>query len=482
MDKNEKPTTQGPRPDWLQPPAELGKLHAEIWSRTSERGEDGILRIGGIRATDLAERFGSPIYVFDEDDFRARCTEFRKAFHDFDIYYAGKAFLCRAAARLVAEAGLGLDVCTGGELMVAQSAGFPAERIVMHGNNKTDQELALAVAARVGRYVVDSFDEIDRLTALARRVGTRPHVLIRVSVGVMAETHVNIATAHEDQKFGFPLADGSAAAAARRLLDEGVLDLCGLHIHIGSQIFGSDSFERGARRALRLRAELMRERGALLQELSLGGGFGIAYVSAHRTMAPVDLANRLRSAVNSECARLGQRAPRLAIEPGRALVGPAGTTIYTVGTVKPLSGLRTYVSVDGGMSDNIRPALYDGVYSAVLADRRSAAEPMLARIVGRHCDAGDIVVRDDYLPADVRIGDLLAVPGTGAYCRSLSNNFNHVPRPPVVAVMQGQARIIIRRETHEDLARLDVSLRPSISTPCSPIGTLVKRALAKINQ
>ncbi|WP_435846275.1 diaminopimelate decarboxylase [Streptomyces diacarni] len=447
---------EGPRPDWLHVPADLNKLHPEIWSRTAERGADGVLRIGGISVTDLAEEFGTPAYLFDEDDFKARCAEFRAAFHDFDIYYAGKAFLCRAAARLVAEAGLSMDVCTGGELKVALAAGFPAERIVMHGNNKSDEEVEYAAAHGVGRYVVDSFDEIDRLTGLGRRHDVRPRVLVRVSVGVKADTHANIATAHDDQKFGFPLVDGDAAEAVRRILADGVLDLLGLHIHIGSQIFGTEGFEAGTRRVLALHAAIAREHAVELPELSLGGGFGIAYTSAHHPLSPVELAARLRAIAADECAALAIPVPRLAIEPGRAIVGPAGTTLYRVGTVKHLSGLRTYVSVDGGMSDNIRPALYDGVYATVLAGRSSAQGPMLSRVVGKHCDAGDIVSRDDYLPADVRIGDMVAVPGTGAYCRSLSNNFNHVPRPPVVAVSRGQARVIIRRETDEDLLRLDV--------------------------
>ncbi|MDP9616457.1 diaminopimelate decarboxylase [Streptomyces demainii] len=437
-------------------PVELGKLHPELWPRTAEREADGVLRIGRLAVTELAERFGTPAYLFDEDDFRVRCAEFAAAFHDVDVYYAGKAFLCRAVARMVAEAGLSLDVCTGGELKVALAAGFPTERIVMHGNNKTDEELAHAVAAGVGRYVVDSFDEIDRLTVLGRRYGTRPRALVRVSVGVKADTHTHISTAHDDQKFGFPLADGDAAEAVRRVLRDGVLDLRGLHMHIGSQIFGIDGFEAGARRLLGLHAAVAADHGVELPELSLGGGFAIAYVSSHSPLNAQELADRLRAIVADECAALGVARPRLAIEPGRSLVGTSGVTLYRVGTVKPLAGRRTYVSVDGGMSDNIRPALYDGVYSVVLAGRHSDAEPMLSRVVGRHCDAGDIVVRDDHLPGDVRIGDLLAVPGTGAYCRSLSNNFNHVPRPPVVAVSRGEARLIIRRETDEDMLRLDM--------------------------
>ncbi|MFC0503163.1 diaminopimelate decarboxylase [Micromonospora costi] len=446
--------TQGPA--WLRTPVDVNALVPELWPRNVTRGADGALAVAGLSVRDLAAEFGTPVYVLDEDDLRSRCRDFRAAFDDVDVYYAGKAFLCRAVVRMIAEEGLHLDVCSGGELTVALAAGMPPERIGFHGNNKSIAELTRAVDAGVGRIIVDSFAEIDRLTALARERGVRPKVLIRVTVGVEAHTHEFIATAHEDQKFGFSLAGGAAAAAAFKILDEDVLELRGLHSHIGSQIFDASGFEVSARRVLALQAQIRDARGVELPELDLGGGFGIAYTTQDDPAAPHDLAKRLRKIVDSECEAERLAVPRLSIEPGRAIVGPAVFTLYEVGTVKDVDGIRTYVSVDGGMSDNIRTALYGASYSATVASRASDAEPMLARVVGKHCESGDIVVKDEFLPADVQPGDLVAVPGTGAYCRSMASNYNHVPRPPVVAVRDGQARLIVRRETEEDLLALDV--------------------------
>ncbi|MEU1888721.1 diaminopimelate decarboxylase [Micromonospora sp. WMMD987] len=443
-------------PGWLRPPADVNALVPQLWPRQVERGADGALTVAGLDVRELAAGYGTPAYVLDEDDLRSRARDFRAAFPDVDVYYAGKAFLCRAVVRMIAEEGLHLDVCSGGELATALSAGMPAERIGFHGNNKSVAELTRALDAGVGRIILDSFTEIDRLTALARERGVRPGVLIRVTVGVEAHTHEFIATAHEDQKFGFSLAGGAAAAAAFRVIDEGVLDLRGLHSHIGSQIFDTSGFEVSARRVLALQAQIRDARGVELPELDLGGGFGIAYTTQDDPATPDELAKRLRKIVDSECAAENLSVPHLSIEPGRAIVGPAVFTLYTVGTVKDVDGLRTYVSVDGGMSDNIRTALYDASYSATLADRASTAEPLLARVVGKHCESGDIVVKDEFLPADVQPGDLVAVPGTGAYCRSMASNYNHVPRPPVVAVRDGRARLIVRRETEEDLLALDV--------------------------
>ncbi|WP_433229124.1 diaminopimelate decarboxylase [Micromonospora sp. CA-248260] len=443
-------------PGWLRPPADVNALVPQLWPRQVERGTGGALTVAGLDVRELAAEYGTPAYVLDEDDLRSRARDFRAAFPDADVYYAGKAFLCRAVVRMIAEEGLHLDVCSGGELATALSAGMPAERIGFHGNNKSVAELTRALDAGVGRIILDSFTEIDRLTALARERGVRPGVLIRVTVGVEAHTHEFIATAHEDQKFGFSLAGGAAAAAAFKVIDEGVLDLRGLHSHIGSQIFDTSGFEVSARRVLALQAQIRDARGVELPELDLGGGFGIAYTTQDDPAAPDELAKRLRKIVDSECAAENLAVPRLSIEPGRAIVGPAVFTLYEVGTVKDVDGLRTYVSVDGGMSDNIRTALYDASYSATLAGRASTAEPLLARVVGKHCESGDIVVKDEFLPADVQPGDLVAVPGTGAYCRSMASNYNHVPRPPVVAVRDGRARLIVRRETEEDLLALDV--------------------------
>ncbi|MGN9779567.1 diaminopimelate decarboxylase [Micromonospora sp. H33] len=443
-------------PAWLRTPVDVNALVPALWPRNVARGADGALAVAGLGVRDLAAEFGTPVYVLDEEDLRARCRDFRSAFPTEDVYYAGKAFLCRAVVRMIAEEGLHLDVCSGGELATALAAGMPPERIGFHGNNKSVAELTRALDAGVGRVIVDSFHEIDRLTALARERGVRPRVLVRVTVGVEAHTHEFIATAHEDQKFGFSLAGGAAAAAAFKILDEDVLELRGLHSHIGSQIFDASGFEVSARRVLALQAQIRDARGVELPELDLGGGFGIAYTTQDDPATPADLAKRLRKIVDGECAAERLAVPHLSIEPGRAIVGPAVFTLYEVGTVKDVDGIRTYVSVDGGMSDNIRTALYDASYSATLASRASAAESMLARVVGKHCESGDIVVKDEFLPADVQPGDLVAVPGTGAYCRSMASNYNHVPRPPVVAVRDGQARLIVRRETEEDLLALDV--------------------------
>ncbi len=443
-------------PAWLRTPADVNALVPELWARTVTRDAGGELTVGGVSAKDLAAEYGTPAYVLDEDDLRSRCREFASAFAGADVYYAGKSFLCKAVVRIIDSEGLFLDVCTGGELAVALAAGFPPERMGFHGNNKSRSELTRALEAGVGRIVVDSFDEITRLTELARETGTRPGVLVRVTVGVEAHTHEFIATAHEDQKFGFSLAGGDAFAAAVRILDDDVLDLHGLHSHIGSQIFDTSGFEVAARRVLELQAQIRDARGVELPELDLGGGFGIAYTTQDDPSSPADLAKRINKIVEGECELNGLRTPKLSIEPGRAIVGPSVFTLYEVGTVKDVDGIRTYVSVDGGMSDNIRTALYDASYSATVAGRASDAEPLLARVVGKHCESGDIVVKDEFLPADVQPGDLLAVPGTGAYCRSMASNYNHVPRPPVVAVRDGASRVIVRRETEEDLLALDV--------------------------
>jgi diaminopimelate decarboxylase len=448
-------------PAWLRTPADVNALVPQLWARTVTRGPDGALAVGGLSVRDLAERFGTPAYVLDEDDMRARCREFVAAFAGTDVYYAGKAFLCRAVVRVIAEEGLFLDVCSGGELTTALAAGMPPERIGFHGNNKSVAELTRAVDAGIGRIILDSDQEIDRLTAIARaRPGPadrpRPRVMIRVTVGVEAHTHEFIATAHEDQKFGFSLTGGAAFAAAARVLDEDVLELRGLHSHIGSQIFDTSGFEVSARRVLALQAQIRDAHGVELPELDLGGGFGIAYTTQDDPAAPTELAKRLEKIVEDECELGNLAMPRLSVEPGRAIVGPAVFTLYEVGTVKDVDGIRTYISVDGGMSDNIRTALYDASYSATVASRASTAAPILARVVGKHCEAGDILVKDEFLPADVQPGDLLAVPGTGAYCRSMASNYNHLPRPPVVAARDGQARVIVRRETEDDLLALDV--------------------------
>ncbi|WP_031505890.1 diaminopimelate decarboxylase [Streptomyces megasporus] len=439
------------------PPADLNALDPRVWSRTVTRNERGVATVGGIDVVTLAEEFGTPAYVLDEDDFRARCRAWREAFGDgADVFYAGKAFLCRAVVRWLAEEGLNLDVCSAGELATALAGGMPPERIALHGNNKSTAELERAIEVGVGRIVLDSFQEIVRVAHIAERLGRRQRVQIRVTVGVEAHTHEFIATAHEDQKFGIALAGGQAAEAVRRVLKLDSLELVGIHSHIGSQIFDMAGFEVAARRVVQLLTEIRDEHGIELPEIDLGGGLGIAYTSDDDPREPHEIAKALHDIVAHECESAGLAAPRLSVEPGRAIAGPTTFTLYEVGTVKELPGLRTYVSVDGGMSDNIRTALYDAEYSVALVSRTSEAQPMLSRVVGKHCESGDIVVRDAFLPADLAPGDLLAVPATGAYCRSMASNYNHALRPPVVAVSGGKARVIVRRETEEDLFRLDV--------------------------
>jgi len=445
-------------PAWLSTPADVNALVPPLWSTTA-RKVDGVLEVGGVRVTDLVAEHGSPAYVLDEVDFRARARAFRDAFSSYDVYYAGKAFLCTTVARWVAEEGLFLDVCTGGELTVAERAGVPAERIGFHGNNKSTAELSRAVELGVGRIIVDSFHEIQRLADVVSGLGRTARVLIRVTAGVEAHTHEYIATAHEDQKFGFSISSGDALAAAAQIHATPGLELLGLHSHIGSQIFDSSGFEVAARRVLALHAQISDEVGLVLPELDLGGGFGIAYTTQDDPSDPAQLSIELTKIVTEECKARGLEVPRLSIEPGRAIVGPAVCTVYEVGTIKAVEldggAVRTYVSVDGGMSDNIRTALYDADYSCTLASRSSDAPALLSRVVGKHCEAGDIVVKDEFLPGDLVPGDLLAVPGTGAYCRSMSSNYNHALRPPVIAVKDGSSTVVVRRETEDDLLRLD---------------------------
>jgi diaminopimelate decarboxylase len=446
-------------PAWLRQPEDPNALVPQLWSGTARKVE-GALEVGGVRLTDLVAQYGSPAYVLDEEDFRARARAFRDGFADFDVYYAGKAFLCTTVARWIAEEGLSLDVCSGGELAVAERAGFPMARVGFHGNNKTVAELTRAIELGVGRIVVDSFHEIVRLIELTKELGTTARVMVRVTAGVEAHTHEYIATAHEDQKFGFSISSGDALAAVHLIHDAPGLELLGLHSHIGSQIFDSSGFEVAARRVLALHADISSEIGIQLPELDLGGGFGIAYTTQDDPSDPAQLAIEMNKIVRDECKARDLEVPRLSIEPGRAIAGPAMCTVYEVGTVKAVEldggAVRTYVSVDGGMSDNIRTALYDADYSCTLANRTSEAPALMTRLVGKHCEAGDIIVKDEFLPGDVEPGDLVAVPGTGAYCRSMASNYNHALRPPVISVRDGEARVVVRRESLDDLLATDL--------------------------
>jgi diaminopimelate decarboxylase len=438
------------------PPTDPAALAPHVWPLGTRREPSGTMSLHGQLLTDLAAEHGTPAFLMDEADFRTRARAFVAAFDSCVVYYAAKAFLSRAVARWVHEEGLSIDVASGGELRVALDAGFPAERVALHGNNKSQAELEMAVRNAVGLVVVDSFDEIDALAAVAGAHGRVQPVLLRVRVGVEAHTHEYIATAHEDVKFGFSRSAGDAVRAVRATLAEPSLQLRGLHSHIGSQIFDTAGFEVAAARMVELLVQVRDELGVELPELDLGGGLGIAYVEKDDPQPLDELAARLLDIVRRECERAGLAVPVVALEPGRALVGPAMLTMYRVGTVKNVDGIRTYVSVDGGMSDNIRTALYDAEYTVTLANRTPSEPLMLTRVVGKHCESGDVVVRDAWLPSDTRPGDLLAVAATGAYCRSMASNYNMVERPPVVAVGETGSRVIVRRESIDDLMACDL--------------------------
>jgi diaminopimelate decarboxylase len=451
-----------PRP---QSPEELLRLASNVWPRNTIRNDAGVVSIAGATLTELAQEYGTPLFVIDEDDFRSRCREIASAFGGGEnVHYAAKAFLCSEIARWIDEEGLGLDVCTGGELAVALHANFPPERITFHGNNKSVMELTAAVKAGVGHIVLDSMTEVERLDAIAGEAGVVQDVFVRVTVGVEAHTHEFISTAHEDQKFGLSVASGTALAAVRRVFATDHLRLVGLHSHIGSQIFDVAGFELAAHRVIGLMHEVVDQFGvdktAQISTVDLGGGLGISYLAADDPPPMDDLAAKLSAIVSSESAAVGLPTPKLVVEPGRAIAGPGTITLYEVGTVKDVdvstTAHRRYVSVDGGMSDNIRTALYDAQYDARLVSRFSDAPATLARVVGKHCESGDIVVRDAWVPDDLQPGDLLGVAATGAYCYSLSSRYNMVGRPAVVAVRAGRSRLILRRETVDDLLSLEV--------------------------
>jgi diaminopimelate decarboxylase len=395
------------------------------------------------------------LYVYDEDDIRARCRAYVEAFGD-GVAYASKAFLCVAMAKLVNEEGLHLDVATGGELHVALAAGFPPERIVFHGNNKSLTELRRALEIGVGRIAVDSTDELGRLEQLVRHGLPAPRVHIRVTPGVEAHTHEYIETGTEDSKFGFGLENGEALAAVRRVVETDLLRLAGVHCHIGSQVFRLDSFRRAVEKMVGLVRTIELEAGVTVDELNLGGGLGVRYMPDDAPPTIEQYAALLREAVGKALADAGvQSRPRLLTEPGRSIVAPAGITLYTIGTIKNIDGVRTYVAVDGGMSDNLRPVTYGARYETFLPARATAERASTVTIAGKHCEQGDIIVRDTLLPADLAVGDVLATPVTGAYCHSMASNYNKVTRPAVVFVRDGAARLVVRRETDDDLVRLD---------------------------
>ncbi|KAA5831905.1 diaminopimelate decarboxylase [Saccharopolyspora hirsuta] len=423
------------------------KLCTSVWPTSAEAMPSGDLVVSGVSLTELADRFGTPGYLLDVPTVRERCRAYRAL--DAEIAYAGKAFLCRRMARLIAEEGLSLDVCSAGELATALSAGFPAERILLHGNAKTHQELRAAARAGVGRVVVDSLAEIDRIPG-------PQDVLVRVTPGIDGRTHRAVATGVEDQKFGLSLAGGQAAVAVARVLARPELRLVGLHCHLGSQIAEVSGYEEAVRRLVAFLAEIAVRHGVTLPQLNLGGGHAVAYCPGDAAFDLPGFAARIPRVLAYECRKHGLVPPRLTLEPGRAIAARAGLTLYRVVTVKH-SSTRTYVAVDGGFSDNPRPELYGSRYTARLVGRTSDAQKRSMSVVGRHCEAGDVLIPDAQLPSDIRAGDLLAVPCTGAYHHSMASTYNLVPRPPVLALEDGTTEVWIRRETEADLLHRDIA-------------------------
>jgi diaminopimelate decarboxylase len=443
----------------------MSKNLQPLWSKNVSI-KDGELYCAGISATALAAEFKTPTFFLDEDDFRSRAltwnSELSKAFgpQAGRVYYAAKAFICVEVARWIADMGIGIDVCTGGELAVALKGGIKPENIELHGNNKSLEEIEQAISAGVGIIVIDSLFEIERVAAIAQSAGKVQKVLLRLTAGVEAHTHESIATAHEDVKFGFSIASGAAWQAVIQTKKHSTLELRGFHSHIGSQIFETEPFGLAADRLIELLAKFNAEFGEQLPELDLGGGYGIAYLDDEAEIQASDVLKTLATVVKQSCAKHSLDVPKISIEPGRTIVGPTMFTLYTVGTTKVVTldngSTRNYVSVDGGMSDNLRTALYGAEYTAIIANRQSSSKKTATRVVGKHCETGDIIIKDIDLPADIAPGDLLATPATGAYGRSMATNYNHITRPPVVAIKDAKARVILRRESIEDLLRLDI--------------------------
>ena len=471
-------------PSWLTKPTDLNSLNSKIWPESMVRGPEGEVSIGGVGVSALAASFGTPLFVIDEADFRSRATAVREIFESeaaaigtsAKVYYAGKAFLSTGVVRWLDELGLNLDTASGGELAVALAGGINPSRIGLHGNNKSLFEIGRAVSANLGAIVIDSEIEIERIASVAGAQDKIQPVRLRVNTGVHAHTHDYLATAREDQKFGIALTD--VAELVERIRSHSHLKFLGLHSHIGSQIFKVDGFLAAVERLVPLHAQLLKNGD--VPELNLGGGFGINYTSADDAPNLRAVVREIMNAVSTACHRLGIPVPTLAFEPGRVIAGPAGITLYNVGTIKDVlvgeegatdsavlaaseGQVRKYVSIDGGMSDNLRAALYDADYSCSLVSRASQAGAALSRVVGKHCESGDIVVKADYLPADVAPNDLLAVAATGAYCFSLSSNYNYLTKPGVVAVRDGEAKVLIRAETEVEMLQRDSGFTGSVA-------------------
>jgi diaminopimelate decarboxylase len=432
-------------------------------------GENGgVLSIAGCSGEKLVKEFGSPLFVIDQADFFLRAKSWRQvldtSFGGGQLYYAAKSFICVEIAKWLKELKLGLDVCSAGELAVALAADFPASDIEFHGNNKSEGEITTAIKAGVGTIVIDSFDELTRVAEIAKSLKKTQKVYLRLTPGVDAHTHEFISTAHEDVKFGFSIASGAANEAIEKCMEQSSLNLAGIHCHIGSQIFEVEGFKIAAQRLVAVLATFRDKYSKELAELNIGGGYGIAYTKDESGISPDVVIPAIASVIKDECAKAKLAVPRISIEPGRAIVGPTTTTLYLVGTTKSVKldngSERRYISVDGGMSENIRPALYGAVYSAFLANRSSTAKLISSRVVGKHCETGDILISEINLPSDIKAGDLLAIPATGAYGRSMASNYNHISRPAVITVINGSARVILRRENEQDLLNLDVDQPP----------------------
>jgi diaminopimelate decarboxylase len=460
-------------PEWLQTPQDLNLLSEKIWPASAKRDGSGEIQIGGVGVGELASKYGTPLYVIDEDDFRSRLNYLSRSFnqpareHGISVrmYYAAKALLTTDIARWIKQEDYSIDVASGGELAVALAAGFEGSKIGLHGNNKSLSEISRAVSNGVNSIVIDSELEIERIASIAESNSVVQGVRLRVNSGVHASTHEFLATAREDQKFGIPLEQVESLVETIR--SHSSLKFLGLHSHIGSQIFVVDGFIEAARRLLQLHAKLSET--SEVPELNLGGGFGIAYVENDKPLNIKELAQRIISNVAGLSKELGINPPNLCFEPGRVIAGPSGITLYNVGTIKDVevgsetgSSVRRYVSVDGGMSDNLRSSLYGAEYSAALASRATAAEPVLSRVVGKHCESGDIVVNHTYLPSDLAINELIAVPATGAYCFSLASNYNYLGRPPMASVKAGESRLLVRGETEQDMLARDEGYRTGL--------------------
>ena len=431
--------------------------HTLIYPHTTVHNAAGHLEIGGCDVVDLAREFGTPLFIYDEQTVREQCRAYHGAFRalidDYEIVYASKAFSCRAMAELIAQEDLSLDVATGGELAAARAAAFPPARIYFHGNNKSVAEIESGLDAGIGQFVVDSFEEIERLEAAAGARGRRQKVLVRVTPGVRPATHDYVQTGQQDSKFGFGLADGCAAEAVRRLRRATHLELVGIHAHIGSQIFDLSSYRREIEVLFIALDDWRRDSGFECHVFNMGGGLGIRYTEADMPSSIAEFAETSVTAVRAGAERHGMAMPRIFVEPGRSIAGKAAVTAYSVGTVKVIPGVRTYVAVDGGMSDNLRPMLYDSRYEAMLASKAESPATDVVTVAGKHCESGDVLVRDVHI-APPEPGDILVTPGTGAYGYCMANNYNAQPRPAVVMVAGGQARVIIERETWDDVLRL----------------------------